>query len=100
MDAYERLKKAGEPGQKSSGNTSMIIAAFGFLIVMLMLTAPAAGPGHAPAVMDPGPGPVQDSIPPPFASPSPLLPMEGYRPAPGPVMVRVQAMTGLQPTPA
>jgi hypothetical protein len=90
MDTHE-----GKPAMNSSGNTSMIITAFAFMVLMLIITAPAAGPAAAPD-MDHCPGPVPDNITTaPVAGLPPLPPMAGSGLAPDAVMARVLTIANL-----
>lgn len=83
-----------KPAMKLSGHASMVITAFCFMVLMLIVTAPAAGPGTGP-VMDQGPQPVQNNMTVPVASPPTALLMAGSGQAPDRVMERVQIISGL-----
>jgi hypothetical protein len=88
METHEGQPESGEHLMRLSGNTSMIITAFGFMVLMLVVTAPASGP--AP-VMDHGPGPVPNNVTPLVAGPPPFQTTAGS----GPVIVRIQAISRL-----
>lgn len=94
MMTHEVRSQTGIPAKRSSGNISMIITAFGFMVLMLVLTTPAAGPGPAPGI-DHNPWPAQDNTTSRVAYPLTHPPITGVFPSPDPVLERVRITTNL-----
>jgi|WetSurMetagenome_2_1015567.scaffolds.fasta_scaffold31516_2 hypothetical protein len=79
---------------KLSGHVSMVITAFGFMVLMLIVTTPAAGPGPGP-IMDHGHEPAQNNITLRVARPPSILLIAGTRPSPDMVLNRLDTLPGL-----